>query len=314
MNTTYALIGLACLAALAVASGVCPARELRLGDGRISTAPEAGYLMSCVQRWRRSPVHGGPWIRGDVWDPARKPRVQGRVRWPEHRMRIFRRGRDRIIAANGLPDHATGRFPISPRDPAYRYDPNPNAIRPQRILLTLPLHPRLAARATCVPMGMIGFALDGVAIYNAVDNGGIDAVAHEVQDRCGGHPDHRGRYHYHGPSPCMPNERDTGLVGYALDGFGIYGMRDLSTGRILHDADLDACHGITSPVRWNGRTVTMYHYVLTAQYPYTIGCFRGTPVAADFTRIQRRQMRRGPGGPRRPARPPRPAFGPPPAR
>ena len=154
-------------------------------------------------------------------------------------------------------------------------------------------------------MGMIGFTTDGVAIYNAVDNGGIDAAAHEVQDHCNGHPQRRGQYHYHGPSPCMPNEKTAGLVGYALDGFGIYGMRDPVTGRILHDADLDACHGTTGPVRWNGRTVVMYHYVLTPEYPYTVGCFRGTPVMADFRPQQQRQLegesamgrpgRRGPG-------------------
>ena len=149
--------------------------------------------------------------------------------------RITVQGDERVISANNLPDHATGRFPISPDDPAYRYDRNPNAIRPQDILLRLPLHPQVAATPSCVPMGMIGFTTDGVAIYNAVDNGGIDAVAHEVQDRCNGHPQRRGQYHYHGPSPCMPNETTAGLVGYALDGFGIYGERDLVTGRILHD-------------------------------------------------------------------------------
>lgn len=104
--------------------------------------------------------------------------------------------------------------------------------------LTLPEMPAPASQPTCVPMGMVGFTTDGVAIYNAVDNGGIDAAAHEVQDRCNGHPQRDGQYHYHGPSPCMPNETTPGLVGYALDGFGIYGMGDATTRRILHDEDL----------------------------------------------------------------------------
>ena len=54
--------------------------------------------------------------------------------------------------------------------------------------------------------------------------------------------------------------------------------------RELTDADLDACHGRVSPVMWNGKRVAIYHYVLTREYPYTIGCFKGTPVrlaAAD---------------------------------
>ena len=31
-------------------------------------------------------------------------------------------------------------------------------------------------------------------------------------------------------------------------------------------------------VLWDGQTVSMYHYVATRAYPYTIGCFRGSPV------------------------------------
>ncbi len=67
-------------------------------------------------------------------------------------------------------------------------------------------------------------------------------------------------------------------------------MKDGATGRILHDDDLDACHGTTSPVMWDGKLVDMYHYVLTPEYPYTIGCFRGTPVLADFKPRQQRQL------------------------
>ncbi len=282
------LLSAAC-ALLGLAPGL-RAHELPLGDGHVSSVPKVGDLMSCVKRWRGGPVHGGPWIEGDAWNPDAKPHVQGHVAWPTHRIAITVQGDERVISANNLPDHATGRFPISPDDPAYRYDRNPNAIRPQDILLRLPLNPQVAATPSCVPMGMIGFTTDGVAIYNAVDNGGIDAVAHEVQDRCNGHPQRRGQYHYHGPSPCMPNETTAGLVGYALDGFGIYGERDLVTGRILHDTDLDACHGITGPVMWNGKAVVMYHYVLTPEYPYTLGCFRGTPVRADFLPGQQRQL------------------------
>lgn len=278
------------LAVFAIPATLAQAHDLPLGDGKISSSPKAGYLMSCVTRWRRPVMHGGPWINGNEWNPARKPSVQGRVSWPASRIRIRVQGNQRVIVANNLPDHTTGIFPIEPSDPAYRYDHNPNPIRPQNILLHLPLHPEVAAKASCVPMGMIGFTTDGVAIYNAVDNGGADAVAHEVQDHCNGHPQHDGQYHYHGPSPCMPNEKTSGLVGYALDGFGIYGMRDRTTGRIVHDSDLDACHGTTSPVLWNGRIVDIYHYVLTQEYPYTVGCFRGTPVSTDFSRRQLLQM------------------------
>jgi hypothetical protein len=126
-------------------------------------------------------------------------------------------------------------------------------------------------------MGMIGVALNGVAIFNALDAGGRDAVAHEVQDACSGHPQMSGEYHYHGPSACLPNESGNEvLIGYALDGFGIYSLYD-ANGRELTNADLDDCHGRVSEVEWDGKRAVMFHYVLTREYPYTVGCFRGTP-------------------------------------
>ena len=76
----------------------------------------------------------------------------------------------------------------------------------------------------------------------------------------------------------MPHAQEhNALVGYALDGFGIYSMYD-ANGKEYSNADLDACHGITSEVLWDGKLTTMYHYVLTKEYPYTIGCFKGTLV------------------------------------
>ena len=277
------------------------AHELPLGDGKLSSTPRAGYLMSCVTHWRGGRVHSGPWIQGDAWDPAEKPEVEGNVDWPASRISILVQGPWRVISANNLPDHATGRFPISPEDPAFQYDRNPNSIEPQEILLRLPKNPQLADMPSCVPMGMIGFTTDGVAIYNAVDAGGLDAAAHEVQDTCNGHPQRQGQYHYHSPSPCMPNEKTSGLVGYALDGFGIYGMRNPETGKLYQDSDLDACHGLTSMVEWNGRKVKMYHYVLTAEYPYTVGCFRGSVNRDNLSPRQVRQM----NGHQGPGRPPR---------
>ena len=92
----------------------------------------------------------------------------------------------------------------------------------------------------------------------------------------------------------MPNVNTSDLVGYALDGFGIYGEKDLTTGKTLHDTDLDACHGITSVIMWHGTQASMYHYVLTEEYPYTIGCFKGAPVTADLSAGQIQQIRNFP--------------------
>jgi hypothetical protein len=66
------------------------------------------------------------------------------------------------------------------------------------------------------------------------------------------------------------------LVGYALDGFGIYGPRG-ADGKLVTNAQLDECHGRVGEVVFNGKKQKMYHYVLNNEYPYAIGCFRGTP-------------------------------------
>lgn len=277
---------------LSLFAGAATSSGLPLGDHKISTTPRRGYLMSCIEQWRPGPMHGGPWIQGDRWYPSRKPHVEGDVHLHGHKFTIRHVGKWLDIYSNDIPAHGVGIYPISRSDPAHRYDPNPNSIRPQNIHYRLPYQPHLAASATCVPMGPIGIALDGTPIFNAVDNGGIDAAAHEVQDLCNGHPDHIGMYHYHGPSPCMPNEKTSGLVGYALDGFGIYGMQDLTTGKILTTKELGPCHGIVSRVRWHGKIVKMFHYVLTDTYPYTVGCFRGNVSASNLIRHQPMQLRR----------------------
>src|SRR5205085_854391 len=98
---------------------------------------------------------------------------------------------------NALPNHTTGTFPISSADDAYQYDRNPNRIAAQTLSYTLPANPTVAATPSCVPGGVIGVLLTGSPFFNALDAGGKDAVAHEIQDHCGGHPQMSGLYHYH---------------------------------------------------------------------------------------------------------------------
>jgi hypothetical protein len=279
--------------------------HLPLGDYKLSAQPQPGYVFSCQQHFNPNGPGAqvaGPWIHGATWDLTQKIHVQGEVHWPTAQFAITSTtdGRviSRLLTGNGLPiDSPTGNFPVQPSDPAFQIDRNPNSIQPQHLSLTLPLEPAAAAQPSCVPMGMIGVALNGVAIFNAFDEAGRDAVAHEVQDLCNGHPQRSGQYHYHGPSPCLPHASDPeALIGYALDGFGIYSFRDAS-GTELTNADLDACHGRTSSVLFNGNRQSIYHYVLTREYPYTIACFRGTPLQLPH--------------PHRTPSPP-PGFGPPP--
>jgi len=280
---TALLVSPALLAGLGSAASAHDVRDI--GDGHFSSGPKRDYLYSCMTHFSTNAPGArttGPWISGHTFDVDAKLTVDGSVTWPNARVSVTREGDLRIVRANNLPTHPTGNFPIARSDDAFQYDRNPNAIREQNILLRLPADPVAASSASCVPMGMIGFTLVGGALYNAIDARGRDAAAYEVLDKCGGHPQRNGQYHYHDDAACLPHKRDASggseLIGYALDGFGIYGPYDAS-GHKLTNADLDGCHGRVGPVMWDGKLVSMYHYVMTDEYPYSIGCFRGTPVS-----------------------------------
>jgi hypothetical protein len=236
--------------------------------------------------------------------------VAGNVLWPSASFTLRPESGGLVFEGNGLPvEQPTGIFPITPRDPVYAYDTNPNRIAEQGLRITLPLDPVVAGEPSCLPMGMIGFTITGVALYNALDDAGLDAAAHEIQDLCNGHPQANSQYHYHSSSPCMPGADSDELVGWALDGFPILGMRD-GEGTLLTNADLDACHGRPENFTIEGRTYR-YAYRLTQEYPYLLGCFSGQLLEGTLDAVrQGAAPRREPGPPPRlnsPTAPPPPA-------
>lgn len=255
--------------------------SLPVGDGAVSTRPQRGSVWACETTFGGPGAEGsGPWIRGDgTFDPSAKPLVEGEIDWPD----VFTatvEGETRLVQGNGLPDHPTGAFPIAPDSEAFQYDRNPNAVLAQSLRMEVPAVPEQAGEPSCTPLGAIGVLLTGSVFANALDAAGRDAVAHEIQDACQGHPEMRGAYHYHSLTPCL-DEGESGhslLVGYALDGFGLFGHRD-QDGSILTNEDLDRCHGHRHAVDWDGDSMNLYHYHATFEYPYTMGCFRGVPGA-----------------------------------
>lgn len=149
--------------------------------------------------------------------------------------------------------------------------------------VTLPKNPKMAAKPSCIRSLMLGVALTGAGWHAEIaldaQFNAVDPNAALPTDRCFGHP-FDFQYHYHGYSwKCLdqgkPGEPSP-LVGYALDGFGIYGPRG-ADGKLVTNAQLDECHGRVGEVVFNGKKQKMYHYVLNNEYPYSIGCFRGTP-------------------------------------
>ncbi|QUS36337.1 YHYH protein [Falsirhodobacter algicola] len=293
------------IASVAVPGPTVFAHELPVGDGKVTDHPEAGNVYACNQNFRGNGArHVGDWFHGDTWDPLAKPHVRGEVSWPDASFSATYGADGLDVASNGLPVGVpTGEFPIAKDDPVYAYDTNPNAIREQPLQFTIPSAPVIADTPSCLSMGMIGFTVTGVAFYNALDDAGRDAAAHEVQDVCDGHPQGQGQYHYHSSSPCLPGAQSNTVVGWALDGFPILGMVD-ADGRTLSNDDLDACHGREEDVVIQGHRYS-YAYRLTPEYPYTLGCFTGQ-LQAETVQMIRKAM----GPPGNPNRRPRNAEGP----
>lgn len=245
----------------------------------------------------------------------------------------------RYIRADGMPDHTTGRFP----GPG-----NPNTIRAQSYTLRVTLAPKANAAPTPSRVQPFGIALNGVLfdpgtaefwnndprsgwIMEAIGgprNLGLDSSNAHVQ------PD--GTYHYHGiPVGLLERlaKRDAPtLLGYAADGFPIYGpfghaeaataasaLKKLAPSYRLRSGsrpegtppgrydgsyaqdfefvpghgDLDACNGRSGVTLEYPNGI--YHYVLTETFPFVPRCFMGTPDQSFA--IKRPPGPGGPGGP-----------------
>jgi YHYH protein len=254
-------------------------KHLPLGDNLKSAAPEKGKLWPCrIEEGAGGAHRDGPWINfaNGTFDKTAKTTVPGNVNWP-HRFSVSVQGEARVFTGNSLPEYGTGIYPIPENSLAFQYDRNPNAIQEQVLQFSIPANPKLS-EAHCAP-GAVGILLSGTPLFSAIDAPGRDAVAHEVQDACDGHPQISGLYHYHNVSACVADphkiNEHSALVGYAIDGFGIYGNAG-EGGQELTNEMLDECHGHVGKITWDGKRTTMYHYHATPQFPYSIGCLRGT--------------------------------------
>ncbi len=256
------------------ADGILP-----LGDYKyVTSGPKKGYIYLCNANTGGGGAQtNGSWITGNTWNVNKKISVRGAVSWPGASITIAEYGSSRVITTNDLPkNHTMGIFPVQASDPAYQIDRNPNSIKLQSISLTLPLHPAASLTPNCIG-GEVGVMTNGVMLFNGFDALFRDAAAHEVQDSCDAHPQESGEYHYHSLSACFKNPDVSSVIGFAFDGFPITGSA-ISPGRYLTTSDLDECHGMTSPLTLDGKTVTIYHYVMTKDFPYSVSCFHGTPA------------------------------------
>lgn len=278
-----------------VARGPVDLTHLPVGDPRIlmrndgDASPEVGALWLCaVPMDGRGASDTTDWSNSPgTWDYTRKPTVEGSVMWESEFAVTLDGAGNRVITGNGLPSFPTGVFPVAPGTIAYTYDRNPSHIEEHLVNLTLPAIPEVAAAPSCVPYGPSGISLAGNAIYHGASTLGTDAAAGEMLDECGGQSDGTLTYHTHFLSDCLLDALDncteghSALMGYMLDGFGIFGPRG-EDGQVLTSEQLDECHGHTHEIDWDGERISLYHYHWTYDFPYNIGCFKGTPIPAGW--------------------------------
>lgn len=195
---------------------------------------------------------------------------------------VTRDGATVVITSTNIPDHKSPYFATSDsRYEAYngdnpRWAINPNRIAEQRLVYRIPSVPAPAATVMATPLGAIGVAVNGVAIFNQYA-GPNQPLTNEINsfDQYNGHPQQTGQYHYHvEPLWVTAHVGKDALIGVLLDGFPVYGP--VENGRTLVTADLDALHGHTSATKEFPGGI--YHYHVTADAPYINGSgFRGTP-------------------------------------
>ncbi len=147
----------------------------------------------------------------------------------------------------------------------------------------LPLTPAIAASTTSVTDGPVGVAVNGVPIFNpckqggcASRNGGGDTKVLGELDACNGHAGRADDYHYHAAPTCLMADKpvsywDTHPIGWALDGFAIFGYNNADGSTATRDA---VCGGNTLAAP---NAPAGYSYHLTDASPYVLSCLRGTP-------------------------------------
>jgi len=140
----------------------------------------------------------------------------------------------------------------------------------------IPLNPAPAvtpvSAATALYRGAIALAVNGVPIFNALNNRGDDAFLAGELDQWGGHAGKADDYHYHiAPLHLQALIGADKPIAYALDGYAIYGILEVDGSE---PRGLDTFNGHIGP---NG----IYHYHASMTYPYINGGMYGTVTVTD---------------------------------
>ena len=182
------------------------------------------------------------------------------------------------VRTHNLPNHPTGSFP--------QRRGNPHFIRERADTFRLPLDPQPRAGATAMdpanasrglPMGPVGVAVNGVVFFNPFDADGEDA--HDLMDKCCGHPAPGDQYHYHKYPVCVrtpfadEGDRHSPVVGWALDGFPVYGPYEGKGVMAMH---LTGERALTAFNLHHDPDRGWHYHVTPGRFPYIIGGYWGT--------------------------------------
>ncbi len=143
----------------------------------------------------------------------------------------------------------------------------------------IPIHPKMAedplSTKTNLLKGAIAVAVNGIPIFNPLNNRGEDANAIGELDEWGGHCGRADDYHYHLPPLHLQDQVGEGNpVAYAVDGFPVYGETT---------EPLDEYLGKTNP---DGS----YQYHSIEEYPYFIAGMRGEVQLDPKTKAPENQV------------------------
>ncbi|QVL34534.1 YHYH protein [Telmatocola sphagniphila] len=179
-----------------------------------------------------------------------------KVRWDEKWL---------YVESNGLPDHLMmkGIKNWQQQVPLPQPYSGKNAWQ-------IPLKPELAEKPISAKnnlfRGAIALAINGVPIFNALNNRGEDSFAIGELDEWGGHCGRADDYHYHAAPIHLEKKAGKGNpIAVALDGFAIYGFTEADGSPA---GKLDEFNG---KIGKDG----VYRYHATKTYPYINGGMRG---------------------------------------
>ncbi len=136
----------------------------------------------------------------------------------------------------------------------------------------IPITPVASTQNNSIGNTNVGVALNGVVLAAPAP---VDAIlgAYTIAafDDCAGHINLVAGYHYHGEAGCsqtqIQSDGHAAMMGYALDGFGIFGMLNEDN---TEPTDLDECRGHSDDTRGYH-----YHAAGVAENMF-IGCFKGS--------------------------------------